>query len=320
MSSIAAILNCFCLSLNRNNLGSITRILLCLFAFHWELLSSPIPLANLDYSNPRLKELREDVKENLKASRSKGIDPNLRDLRFYIYTVGKKDRFFTIMAKTGMNLDTLSSVNHLASPHDIYPGQKILIPNMRGIYSQKLDQNNSESDRSRIAREESVHPDKLIYDKNTSKWFIPGGELKGKEKMFFYGFAFSRPLLEGKISSQFGKRNDPFTNKQTFHGGLDIAAPAGTAVYASADGVIEFKGSRGGYGNLIIIKHELGYETRYGHLQKFASKLSSGNLESGSRVRKGEKIGEVGMTGRATGNHLHFEVRRFSKTERPIIR
>lgn len=285
-----------------------------------EISSSPVLLANLEYSNPRLKELRADVKENLRASRSKGADPNLSNLTFYIYKVGKKDRFFTIMAKTGMNLDTLSSVNNLSSPHDIYPGQKILIPNMRGVYSQKAEQKNTEIDRNLVAKEESIHPDKLIFDTLNSKWFIPGGQLHGNEKQFFYGFAFAKPLLEGRISSRFGKRNDPFTNKQTFHGGVDIAAPAGTDVYASAPGVIEFYGKRGGYGNLIIIKHDLGYETRYGHLKKFASKLESGKMATGIRVKKGEKIGEVGMTGRATGNHLHFEVRRFSKRERPVLR
>jgi murein DD-endopeptidase MepM/ murein hydrolase activator NlpD len=277
------------------------------------LLSSPIALANLEYSNPHLKSLRSDVKENLRASRSRSNEDHLTKLEFYTYIVRKKDNFFTIMARTGMNLDSLSSVNQLASPHDIYPGQKILIPNMRGIYSPKEDQKNTHENRNAIAHDHNILPEKLIFDESRTQWFIPGGELRGKEKMFFYGFAFARPLLEGRMSSGFGKRNDPFTSKQTFHGGVDLAAPLGTSVFASADGKVEFQGNLGGYGKCIILKHELGYESRYGHLNKILVKDSS-------FVKKGEKIGEVGSTGRSTGNHLHFEVRRFSKREKPVFR
>jgi murein DD-endopeptidase MepM/ murein hydrolase activator NlpD len=278
-----------------------------------QLYSNPILLANLEYSNPNLKSLREDVKDNLKASRSRNAQHKLTRLEFYTYKVQKSDNFFTIMARTGMNLDTLSSVNNLASPHDLSTGQKMLIPNMRGIFSQKENQNESEENKNEIAKDFKIPAEKLIFDPNRSQWFIPGGELIGKEKMFFYGFAFSKPLLEGRLSSGFGKRNDPFTNKLTFHGGVDLAAPKGTAVYASADGKVDFQGKQGGYGNLIILKHELGYESRYGHLSKIL-------VKKGNKIKKGDKIGEVGSTGRSTGNHLHFEVRRFSKRERPVFR
>lgn len=135
-----------------------------------------------------------------------------------------------------------------------------------------------------------------------------------RRKIFFYGVAFYRPLgSEGIISSRFGKRKDPFTRKETFHGGLDMAAEEGTPVYASADGEVYFSDKKGGYGNLIILGHKLGYETLYGH-------LSSISVRPGEKVHKGQKIGEVGQTGRATGNHLHFEVRRFNQRQKPIFR
>ena len=109
----------------------------------------------------------------------------------------------------------------------------------------------------------------------------------------------------GKITSRFGKRVDPVTKRrQTFHKGIDIAAPAGTPVYAAGDGVVskaEFVKS--GYGNLIVVKHADNIATYYGH-------LSAIGVSSGTRIRQGELIGRVGSTGKSTGPHLHFEVRR----------
>ncbi|WP_442915923.1 LysM peptidoglycan-binding domain-containing M23 family metallopeptidase [Leptospira sp. GIMC2001] len=295
--------------------SSFIRIVLAVYFFLQmvtQLGASPMYLANLEYSNPKLKSLRNDVKENLRASRSHNENIQLTKLEFYVYTVSKSDNFFTIMARTGMNLDSLSSVNELASPQDIFPGQKILIPNMRGVYYNKEIQTNSDKERIAIAKEFKTLPEKLFFDESRSKWFVPGGDLQGREKMFFYGFGFAKPLLASVLSSGFGKRNDPFTRNETFHGGVDLAAPQGTPVFASADGEIIFRNKKGGYGNLIIIKHELGYETRYGHLSKFLVKM-------GTKVKKGDKIGEVGHTGRATGDHLHFEVRRFSKRQKPVF-
>ncbi len=109
----------------------------------------------------------------------------------------------------------------------------------------------------------------------------------------------------GKISSRFGKRVDPVTKRrQTFHKGIDIAAPAGTPVYAAEDGVVssaEFV--KNGYGKLIILKHADNIATYYGHLSEIC-------VISGIHIQKGDLIGRVGSTGKSTGPHLHFEVRR----------
>jgi len=117
---------------------------------------------------------------------------------------------------------------------------------------------------------------------------------------------------DGRISSRFGKRVDPVTKRRgADHKGIDIAAPAGTPVYASADGTVnraEFVKS--GYGNLIVIEHADDMATYYGHLSKFQT-------QKGKRVKKGELIGNVGSTGKSTGPHLHFEVRRGGKALNP---
>ncbi|XDD54102.1 LysM peptidoglycan-binding domain-containing M23 family metallopeptidase [Leptospira sp. WS4.C2] len=276
------------------------------------LISGPLSLANLEYSNPSLKNLRSEIKENLRISKSGTKREELIPLKYYQYKVRKEDNFFKIMARTGMDLETLSSVNELSSPHDLTPGMVLEIPNMRGTFHPEETLGDEKTKRILVEKYD-IDPNKLQYDSEREKWFLPGISMGKSEKSFFYGFGFQFPLTEARISSGFGKRLDPFTKKDTFHGGIDLAAEQGSDVFASMDGEIIFKGKQGGYGNLIIIKHSLGYETRYGHLFDF-------NINLGQKVKKGQKIGEVGQTGRATGPHLHFEIRRNSKRERPIFR
>ena len=104
-------------------------------------------------------------------------------------------------------------------------------------------------------------------------------------------------------SSSFGNRTDPFSGGRAFHAGLDFAAPSGSIVSAAADGTVTFVGTMSGYGNAVEVTHANGLVTRYGHLSAFLS-------EVGQVVHTGTPIAKVGSTGRSTGPHLHFEVRR----------
>lgn len=106
----------------------------------------------------------------------------------------------------------------------------------------------------------------------------------------------------GWLSSSMGNRNDPFAGGPDFHPGLDISADRGAPVYATADGSVQQAAYSGGYGNLIVIDHGYGLETRYGHLSAF-------KVKPGERIKRGDTIGLVGTTGRSTGAHLHYEVR-----------
>jgi murein DD-endopeptidase MepM/ murein hydrolase activator NlpD len=116
--------------------------------------------------------------------------------------------------------------------------------------------------------------------------------------------AFLRaPLAFRRISSVFGLRKHPILGIMRQHEGTDYAASAGTPVRTIGDGVVTFAGQRGGYGNLIEIRHRSGLVTRYGHLRAFAS-----GIRAGRAVTIGQTIGFVGMTGLATGPHLHFEL------------
>ena len=103
-------------------------------------------------------------------------------------------------------------------------------------------------------------------------------------------------------TSGFGWRDDPMRHRKKFHSGADIRAKPGTPVFAAGDGVVVFAGRKGGYGNLVMVDHGGGVVTRYAHLRRILAK-------EGESLTAGKRIGHVGSTGRATGPHLHFEVR-----------
>jgi len=111
------------------------------------------------------------------------------------------------------------------------------------------------------------------------------------------------PINGARLSSGYGRRKHPILGYTKMHRGIDFAAPRGTPIFAAGDGVIEFKGRKGGYGNYIRIRHNNGYSTAYAHMNGFARKMYQGR-----RVRQGQVIGYVGSTGRSTGPHLHYEI------------
>jgi murein DD-endopeptidase MepM/ murein hydrolase activator NlpD len=117
--------------------------------------------------------------------------------------------------------------------------------------------------------------------------------------------------IHGWLSAGFGMRPDPFTGERDFHPGLDISADKGTPILATADGTVQLAAPSGDYGNLVIVNHGYGLTTRYGHLSKFA-------VWTGKQVKRGELLGYVGATGRATGPHLHYEILANGKLMNPM--
>jgi murein DD-endopeptidase MepM/ murein hydrolase activator NlpD len=122
--------------------------------------------------------------------------------------------------------------------------------------------------------------------------------------------SFNFPV-RGRISSGFGNRFHPIDKIVKFHTGLDIAVPRGTRVDAAAEGTVVFAGPKGGYGNLVIIRHPDGKETRYGHLDKIL-------VNAGESVTSRQQIALSGSTGKSTGPHLHFEIRENGEILNPL--
>jgi murein DD-endopeptidase MepM/ murein hydrolase activator NlpD len=108
--------------------------------------------------------------------------------------------------------------------------------------------------------------------------------------------------VEGHVTGSFGERIDPFNGEGAFHSGVDIASSYGQPVVAPADGIVVFADFMGGYGRAILLDHGHGITTRYGHLSNFA-------VTAGQHIQRGDTIGYVGLSGRSTGPHLHYEVR-----------
>jgi murein DD-endopeptidase MepM/ murein hydrolase activator NlpD len=167
------------------------------------------------------------------------------------------------------------------------------------IYTSMLDNEYA----SEISQSGSLGLSRLIVDDLSRR-----GLLKEYEKN-----AQSHSLLfpvKGEISSPFGMREDPIDKEERFHYGMDIAAPCKSEIVAAESGRIVYSGSKGNFGNMVVIDHENGYKTLYAHNSK--------NLvEEGEKVKKGEPIALVGDSGRSTGPHLHFEVRRNGQSINP---
>ena len=121
-----------------------------------------------------------------------------------------------------------------------------------------------------------------------------------------------KPVKTAEFMSAYGHRNDPFDRRVRMHEGIDLAAPIGTPIYATADGTVLRAGwNSGGYGNLVEVDHGRGIITRYGHLSAIL-------VRPGDRITRGQQVGRMGSTGRSTGSHLHYEVRIDGRAVNPI--
>lgn len=121
------------------------------------------------------------------------------------------------------------------------------------------------------------------------------------------------PLRSASLTSRFGMRNHPISGGYRAHSGIDLAAPAGSPVLAPAAGVVSFANWRGGYGLLVVLDHGGGMQTRFGHLSRLM-------VSPGQRLAQGDLVGLVGSSGRATGPHLHYELRSNGRAIDPLAR
>lgn len=235
-------------------------------------------------------------------------------LKFYFYQIQKGDSLYTLSKKLGVSMDTIISLNKITDAHSLSEGNDILVPSLDGIiYTVKKDDTLEKiASNFKISvddiRDANELEEEEIYEGRIL--FLPNAKLPESERMKVLDYYFLKPL-RGKYTSGFGIRRDPFTGLKGYHTGIDIAQPVGAPVRASKDGVVKFAGWSGGYGLCVFIKHQFGYETVYAH-------LSSINVKEGQKVKAGQLIGKVGNTGRSTGSHLHFEVRKFGKPLNPL--
>jgi len=291
-------------------------IILCLIATPFKsTVASILPVINdLTRNNDTIIQLRKDIRKALYTIKSNRSVEELPQLVMYKYTVKTNETFWDIVSVTNLDLDTIVSVNSLSAPSDIKKGLTLYIPNMRGIIHEKSQNEsyNSIAESFQIPVQYILKVNRILNNEHKQYIFIPCGTLSDLDRSLFLGTAFVSPLTVGKLSSYFGVRKDPIDHIHKFHAGVDIACPINSPVYASRDGVVLFSGFNGGYGNLVIIKHSRDYFTLYGHLNKIY-------VEKGQIVNAGQLIAKSGNTGRTTGPHLHFEIRKNTKPINPLL-
>ncbi|MBI3796414.1 MAG: M23 family metallopeptidase [Deltaproteobacteria bacterium] len=202
------------------------------------------------------------------------------------YQVRPGDTLSEIGQRYGVSYQEIARYNTIANPDKLEVGQRLRIPPP----TQPQIARPAPSENRVLAR---AVPEKLP---------TPGPPLS--EGRAGGTSLFSWPV-EGQITSMFGPRNG------SFHDGLDIAAPRGTAVLAAADGQVIFSDVLRGYGNVVIVRHPGGYVTVYAHNQ-------TNLVKEGQAVRRGEQLAEVGQSGRATGASVHFEVRKDNLARDPL--
>lgn len=214
-----------------------------------------------------------------------------------VYRVRKSDTLYSIGRRFGVNYRSIAKRNRIRSPYRIYIGQHLYI-NRMAPRSQVLPIARQLKKEAVIAAKKR----KAVKKKKAGKRSKPSYKTKAR------GYSKERLLwpIKGKLTSRFGRRGS------RMHDGIDISAKEGTPIHVAAAGTVVYSDHRlSGYGKLVIVRHGKNLFTAYAHNQR--------NLvKKGSKVRRGDVIARVGHTGRATGSHLHFEVRHGSTAVDPL--
>jgi len=287
--------------------------LICIYSF---VNTKVHAIAQANLNSALVVKLPDYTKEQLINSVENRITYLLtrtKGIRFFIYKVKPGDNLWKIAKKQHYSVHTIIGCNPQLKTYNVSVNQKLLIPSSGGSLHpvQEGDTWSSIAEKYEIEEDVLRKTNYLIPDDLTdvSYIFIPGRrpavELLNQDMQEKYALRdlFVSPL-NGRLSSFFGTRKHPVTGKISKHGGLDIAVKTGTPVAAAASGVVIVASTDvGHYGTAVFIDHKNGYITHYGHLSKILVKV-------GQKVRQGQIIAKSGSTGRSTGPHLHFTVKK----------
>ncbi len=285
---------------------------------------------DIDISNVIIEETQKSKKKEKKFNIE---ELKKKDKRWHFskYTIKKNDNLWKIAKKFNINYKLIIAANNIDNHEFLKPGNTILVPNKIGIYHKvnkgqslyeiaryykvplgDIVECNKPKDLSRLIAGDSIFiPDiKVDLGNKTHDEYIAKKEPLRGTNQIKSNISLLWPVL-GKITSSFGSRRNPLGKGKQFHCGLDISCDVGTPVRAALDGTVIFSGWKDGYGNVVVLKHDNGYITVYGH--------NSNNLvQEGDSVQKGQVIAKSGMTGSVTGAHLHFEFRKYITPLNPL--
>ena len=276
--------------------------------------------ASADFVLETLSHVRALKEEAIR--KRKFVDP----VKITDYVVKEGDTLWKIANAFDLDVNSVFGCNKISETDVLKVGSTIRVPNQDGIFVTVKAQDTVKGLASEngifeeaIRSANEMAPDAALVKGEEA--FLPGAKVtafvetpKGrkavvKEKVnAVKGFGWR---VVGKISSSFGWRRDPVRGGKDFHTGLDIRAPSGRQIVASAAGKVVHSGWMGGYGRTIVISHPGNITTLYGHCSKLL-------VKAGTNVKRGEAIAQVGSTGVSTGNHVHFEVRSGGRPINPI--
>ncbi|MEM5947836.1 M23 family metallopeptidase [Spirochaetia bacterium 38H-sp] len=258
-------------------------------------------IKELSSEDPVFKQLEADIELFYKSIYQKAVDSPA--LVFFTYTPKPEESLIDISSIINISYDTIASLNHIQHPEELSSLGEIIIPNKNGLFIPEKEQNELERYLKKRERETSGEEITIIRNKNKEKFaFFPNDIFTPMERLYFLGVFFRFPIENAKITSFFGHRLDPFTGGNSFHHGIDVAAPVGTKVYPAQRGIVETTGKDSVLGLYIIIEHQNGYKTLYAHLGEIF-------VRRNQEVKTDTVIGTVGMTGKTTGPHLHFGIK-----------
>ena len=259
----------------------------------------------------------QDVFESEKAYTEYISTIHFSGINIGIHTIEPGDNFWKIARKYGVTIDTLIGANPHWENLKARTRQKILVPSQRGVIHLVNDRSATDElalmygvEKQDIILQDMSFGEAIrnIFSFETRPLAVFIRQVKPRSDFLTDNLARQFELRErfhsplgGRFSSYYGSRKHPIFSVNSFHNGVDIAAPQGSMVGSADDGVVIDAGWMGGYGKAVMIRHKDGYRTLYGHLSRITT-------SPGQHVKAGNLIGRVGSTGLSTGPHLHFTI------------
>ena len=257
-------------------------------------------IKQLDSKDILFTQYCQDV-ENAYMIMAKGDSP---EQFFYAYKASPDDTLFTIAARCSVPYETIATLNTISDISVHLSGRTLILPTAAGVFVADTPINSIEI----LLKKKHLQ----ILEEHSNIWytlhnrlfcFLENERFSSTERAFFLDTSLQMPLAHSWLSSSYGMRISPISGKWKFHSGIDLAAPEGTSVYACKGGTVSVCGYNDTvFGNYIILRHSNSMTSIYAHLSRIL-------IKKGDTVSAGMEIGKVGMTGEATGPHLHFEIR-----------
>lgn len=270
---------------------------------------------------PLTKDDADGVLAEVQGRKEREKEVRIRPLQTKQYTVCEGDSLWSIANSFNLDINTLFGCNEMKNPNYLRVGTTLRIPNQDGVFY-KVQKGDT---LQKIASKYGL-PVEAVQEVNGlegaglvagKELFLPGAKPVNSVYSFSGGSSGSsvsagfRWPVSGRITSGYGWRRHPFTNRRDFHTGIDIKGATGTTIRAAKAGRVVYSGWMGGYGRVVVIDHGKDYSTLYAHCSRLL-------VSKGQRISAGQSIARVGSSGRATGPHLHFEVRYKNKAINPL--